>query len=295
MFIDYSAEKLSIQKGVKNVLLEKNHGGPQFHLDRYASFKIFSFFSETRLNQHLRIKVKGIKFFPTLVKKKKSNNFNQFFKNFEHISSDKKIDKNFFQKSPSIKYLTKSDLIRNQIPKFSNKIERGLSSIEFEESADEIKVNLTTSLVKLCISQNFLVGRCWLTVKSSSRKNKDFWYSYLSSCYNFMTKIKTSPETKLLRKEITSQVYGSVRNSLDSQFFQIQRCLEKNVNINRRKRGFSSIINLGRLTKFGRLNSEKEKSSTHWRNRVWNKRGLFKLKKNQNFYKSHLKTFLLLG
>ena len=189
MFLGYSTDKFAGENRGNTFFGETRPGNPWFHLDRYASFKIFNFFGKTRLTQHLRVNIKGLKFVPTVTQQKKSNHFTQFFKKFEHSSSDQTLGNQVFYTSPSIKYITHGALLRNQLPAFSAKIERRVSCIEFEESADEIKVHLTSTLVKLCISRNFLVGRCWLTVKSAARKNKEFWYLYLASCYNFMTKL----------------------------------------------------------------------------------------------------------
>mmetsp|Transcript_44126 Transcript_44126/g.88497 ORF Transcript_44126/g.88497 Transcript_44126/m.88497 type:complete len:287 (+) Transcript_44126:1806-2666(+) len=218
-------------KKPKNKLKSFYHENKTFQkkifLNRFVSIKISNLLLITRIEQKLRFKVHGLKFFPLLLKKIGSLPFSLYNLNIKQTFLDKLFFLNSFKQVPILRFFEKGEKIYDRIPKFSVNLEKDLVKVNFEETADEIKVNLTSNFIRNCISKNFLLGRCWLAIKSSPQKNKAFWYHYLYSCYNFMTKTRTSRECRWKIKKMNSDNFVPNKKTKDLEFFLIRKDLKK--------------------------------------------------------------------
>mmetsp|Transcript_67671 Transcript_67671/g.102002 ORF Transcript_67671/g.102002 Transcript_67671/m.102002 type:complete len:293 (+) Transcript_67671:514-1392(+) len=263
------------------------------NLDRYYAGKIFGLFFKTRLEQSLGLKNCGLKFSPFLLKKFFSASRRAYIKKFQQVFFDQNLINRYHSKVPLLKYPEKGERIQNQIPKFSNNLKKNSILVNFEETADEIKVYLTPNLIKRCISKNFLLGRSWLTIKPSPRRNEEFWYSYISSCYNFMTKFQNSRESKWMTREINGEIFGPKNNNSDREFFLAKLDSKKFTSINCRitEKQMHPIeeenikkIRPGNNTFLGR-----------WRSRTWDRKIILFHKNKILNKKNSFTIFLLIG
>mmetsp|Transcript_16563 Transcript_16563/g.25731 ORF Transcript_16563/g.25731 Transcript_16563/m.25731 type:complete len:284 (-) Transcript_16563:974-1825(-) len=114
----------------------------------------------------------------------------------------------FFQKN----FLSEILLLNNILIENGNFLQNSI----FDETVDEVSFCLSYSLIANITSINKSVGKCWLSIRTSPQKNRNFWIRYLASCYEYTTRA-TQKRDKLTKyhkeKEGPVRNYGSYYDS----------------------------------------------------------------------------------
>nr|UXY87611.1 hypothetical protein CcurKRNrm1_p081 [Cryptomonas curvata] len=103
-----------------------------------------------------------------------------------------------------------------------------LPDIFFEETADEIKFIFNTNFIRLFLSLNSGLGRCWLMLKFSFFKILNFWKIYVNSCYNLLTRCKKIFEINQYKDDNNVFKISNDQKYLDFEIFYLRKIQNTN-------------------------------------------------------------------
>nr|UXY87123.1 hypothetical protein 1634Bnrm1_p083 [Cryptomonas sp.] len=244
-----------------------------YFIPKYIDRDLFFFLWKTRISFISRIFIAGLKFNPIISKKTNIQNIPKFKKNFIiNLIHQIKTNQKIIQKNGDILQLVRSFNLNLNIKKKVLKfpiysIDKELDII-FEETADELKFLLNIKFVKLSLAQSSVLGRCWITFRTSLVKTIKFWKSYITSCYNLMTRFKKIFDLKQHKKELSKLSAKSMYQVLDFSFFDTRQTRKINFTKNIKNSMLFFETEKASISSLNKITDVLDISATRWRNRI---------------------------
>jgi hypothetical protein len=289
----YNYLYLIFYKNCKKFKKIKNY----FTIYKKLGIKIFKIIQKIQNFQRCVFKIPSFKFQPFFIKKEmtekamgKKKNLNKKF--FQNIFEQK--NRKIFNRAEIYFFFLefkKSICIKDK--KIPNNLKNILFNNHFEETRDTLKFYLDPKLIKLSISRNNNLARCWLFNPLPNVKNKNFWFNYFFSCFNSMIKMQNFSEKIYANENFRSNHDLQHSDKLDFEFFNFSENYKENL-----KMSLLDFFFQNSLEKFEKkiesidLIDEKQ-FFFHWRNRNFGK-VFFKMEKKYK-KKTNMNFFIFLG